>query len=69
MNIILSKKKFQIGSELLFAGLVISAKGLERTRALSDFPTPKYITGVRSFLGLANQLSGFIPDFAHILYT
>ena len=44
MNIILSKIKFQIGSELPFAGLVISAKGIspdpERTRALSDFPTP-----------------------------
>ena len=51
MNIILSKKKFQIGSELPFAGLVISAKGIspdpERTRALSDFPIPKDITGVR----------------------
>ena len=70
MNIILSKKKFQICSELPFAGLVISAKGIspdpERTRALSDFPNPKDITGVRSFLGLANQLSGFVPDFAHM---
>ena len=70
INIILSKKKFQIGSELPFAGLVISAKGIspdpERTRALSDFPVPKDVTGVRSFLGLANQLSGFVPDFAHM---
>ena len=24
------------------------------------------MTGVRSFLGLANQLSGFVPDFAHM---
>ena len=70
MNIILSKKKFQIGSELPFAGLVVSAKGIspdpERTRALSDFPVPTDLTGVRSFLGLANQVSGFVPDFAHM---
>ena len=60
MNIILSTKKIQIGSELPFAVLIISAKGIspdpERTRALFDFPVPKGITGVRSFLGLANQL-------------
>ena len=37
-----------------------------RIVALSEFPIPKDITGVRSFLGLANQLSGFIPDFAHM---
>ena len=70
MNIILSKKTFQIGSELSFAGLVISAKGIspnpERTRALSDILVPKDITGVRSLLGLANQLYGFVPDFAHM---
>ena len=70
MNIILSKKKFQIGSEWPFAGLVISAKGIspdpERTRALSDFPVPKDVTGVRSFQGLANQLSGFVTYFAHM---
>ena len=37
-----------------------------RIVALSEFPTPENITGVRSFLGLVNQLSGFIPDFAHM---
>ena len=70
MNIILSKKKFQIGSELPFAGLIVSANGIspdpDRTKALSEFPVPKDVTGVRSFLGLANQLSGFVPDFAHM---
>ena len=38
----------------------------ERTRALSKFPRPKDVTGMLSFLGLANQLSGFVPDFAHM---
>ena len=37
-----------------------------RIVVLSEFPTPKDITGVKSFLGLGNQLSGFIPDFAHM---
>ena len=70
LNIILSRKKFMIGNELPFAGLIVGAKGVspdpERTRALSEFPRPKDVTGVRSFLGLANQLSGFVPDFAHM---
>ena len=70
LNIILSRKKFMIGNELPFAGLIVGAKGVspdpERTRALSEFPRPKDVTGVQSFLGLANQLSGFVPDFAHM---
>ena len=33
---------------------------------LSDFSVPKDVTGVCSFLGLANQLSGFVPDFAYM---
>ena len=69
-NIILSWKKFVIGKELPFAGLIVGAKGVspdpERTRALSEFPRPKDVTYVRSFLGLAYQLSGFVPDFAHM---
>ena len=35
-------------------------------KALTHFPVPKDISSVRSFLGLANQLSGFVPDFAHM---
>ena len=70
LNIVLSKKKFAIGTELPFAGLIVSAKGVKpdpvRIVALLEFPTPKDITVVRSFLGLANQLSGFIPDLAHM---
>ena len=56
LNIILSRKKFMIGNELPFAGLIVGAKGVspdpERTRALSELPRPKDVTGVRSFLGL-----------------
>ena len=66
----MSKKKFVIGNEISFAGLLLTEKGVKpdpaRISALSDFPVPKDVTGVRSFLGLANQLSGFVPDFAHM---
>ena len=64
LNITFSRKKFMIGNELPFAGLIVGAKRVspdpERTRALSEIPRPKDVTGVRSFLGLANQLSDFV---------
>ena len=70
LNIILSQKKFMMGNELPLSGLIVGAKGVspdpERTRAQSEFPRPKDLTGVGSFLGLANHLSGFVPDFAHM---
>ena len=70
LNIPLLKKKFAVGTELSFAGLFFSAEGIkpdpERIVSLSSFPVPRDVTGVRSFLGLANQLSGFVPDFAHM---
>ena len=34
--------------------------------SLTRFPVPRDVTGERSFLGLANQLSGFVPDIAHM---
>ena len=68
MRIILSKKKCVIGSRLSFAGYIISDRGVspdpERIVALKKFPTPKDQTRVKSFLGLANQLSFFVPDFS-----
>ena len=68
-NITLSRKKFQIGSEVKFAGHLIGAKGVspdpEKTKALKEFPRPKDLTALRSFLGLANQLGAFVPDLAH----
>jgi transposase InsO family protein len=70
LNIILSRKKFVMGEEIEFAGFVVNARGVSpdpaQIAALKEFPRPKDITGVRSFLGLANQLSGFVPDFAHM---
>jgi hypothetical protein len=37
----------------------------ERAIALKEFPKPQNIHELRSFLGLAQQLAGFIPDLTH----
>ena len=70
INVILSKKKFEIGNEISFAGFVTSSRGIKpdpnRIKALTQFLVPRDVSGVRFFLGLANQLSGFVPDFAHM---
>ena len=69
LNIILSRKKLAVGTTLPFAGYIVSSDGVrpdpERVEAIQKFPAPKNLTGVRSFLGLAQQLSFFIPDFSH----
>ena len=70
LNIVLSKKKFAIGQSMPFAGYIVTNKGVRpdptRIQALRKFPTPTDVTGVKSFLGMANQLSMFIPDFTQI---
>ena len=69
LNIALSRKKLSVRTKLSFAGLIFSAEGInpdpERIVS-SNFPVRKDVTGLRSFLGLANQLYGFVPDFAHM---
>ena len=65
----ISKKKFDIGSSVRFAGFVVSDKGIkpdpEKVEGISSFPQPQNPTEVRSFLGLVNQLGSFLPDLAH----
>lgn len=69
-NIIISNKKFNIGSEIDFAGYRITSNGIEpspqKVASIQNFPTPQNITDLRSFLGLCNQLSDFHPDYAHM---
>ena len=38
-------------------------------RAIADFPNPENVSQLRSFLGLANQLTAFVPDLAHMTAT
>ena len=69
-NVTLSKKKFEIGEQVTFCGFDVSRHGhkptKERTDAIEKFPTPTNVTGVRSFLGLANGLAHFVPDYAQV---
>ena len=59
-------EKLEIGDEIEFAGHIISHRGikpdLSKFQAIRDFPAPKNIKELRSYMGLANQLSSFIPD-------
>ena len=70
INVTISKKKITIGTEIPFAGFLISDQGIkadpQKTVAIASFPSPKNITYLRSFLGVANQLAFFLPDFSHL---
>ena len=56
--------------ELKYLGFIVGRDGLkpdpEKIQAVIDFPTPKNPTGVKSFLGLANQFRKFVCGFAAI---
>lgn len=71
-RISLSLPKVQLGKpEVKFAGFSLSSKGYsissEITEALTKFPTPSGISDVRSFFGLANQVSAFNKDVCQAL--
>ena len=67
-NITISRKKFELGSSIQFAGHLISDGGIrpddEKFAALRDFKQPKNIKELRSFLGLVAQFGAFSPDSA-----
>jgi hypothetical protein len=69
IGITLSINKFKISKEVAFAGYVVKQGAIrpspERAIALKEFPRPQNIHELRSFLGLAQQLTGFIPNLAH----
>jgi len=64
LHITLSQSKLAIGEELPFAGCIVTPEGIRpdpaRIEALTKFPRPKDITGVRSFLGLASCKPAFL---------
>ena len=72
-KITLSKDKLQIGTEVTFVGHVVKVTptGIEisahpdRLKAIRDFPAPTSLQDLRSFLGLAVQLTKFNPDVQH----
>ena len=69
-NLTLAKKKLRFGEKVEFAGYTISKEGVlpnaDKVASLKKFPRPTDLTSLRSFLGLANQLAFFIPDYAHM---
>jgi hypothetical protein len=68
-GITLSLDKLEVGTSVKFAGFIVLSDGLKpdpaKMSAVKDFPTPTSVTGLSSFLGLANQFSPFIPDLSH----
>ena len=56
--------------EVEFLGMTVSAEGIkmnnDKVKAILEWPTPKTVHGVRSFLGLANFYWRFIKDYAQV---
>lgn len=72
-NVVLNKGKCIYGvSEMKVLGHVLSADGIkpdtDKLESIRRFREPKSGEEVRSFLGLVNYLSRFIPDLATLTY-
>ena len=57
-------------TEVDFLGMIVGRDGIKmdqnKVKAILDWPEPKNIKGVRSFLGLANFYRRFIKDYARV---
>jgi len=69
----LNKKKTQIKVDsLVFMGHQVSKEGLKtdpaKVHAIQNFPTPQNVSQLRSFLGIVNFVSKFIPNLSEIVH-
>ena len=69
-GITLNTKKTQSGNAVIFAGYQIDERGATLDpalyKAIADFPVPKTLTELRSFLGLAQQQAHFTDTIAEL---
>jgi hypothetical protein len=70
-NLFAKPKKCTVGvKEVEFLGMIVSREGIKmddsKVKAIREWPTPKTIRGVRSFLGLANFYRRFIEGYAQV---
>ena len=64
------KKCHFFRKEVPYLSHIESAEGLKpdpnKTEKVKNFPTPKSVTGIKSFLGLASYYRRFIQNFAKL---
>ena len=72
-NLKLNPKKCEFAKqEIEYLGHLVTPSGIKpcpsKVKAVRDFPVPKNLKDLKSFLGLANYYRRFIKDFAKIAY-
>ncbi len=72
MRVTLNIKKVQVGPRVIFAGFELDAEGHRLDPALTEafraFPIPTNQTDVRSFMGLANQMTNFSTEIVEVMH-